>query len=353
MHIPDGYLSPKTCVVFYCAMAPVWYLAARKVERTLRLKELPLLSLGAAFAFVIMMFNIPVPGGSSGHMAGSVVVAVVLGPWAAVVAVSIALALQAFFFADGGVTTLGANAFNMAFIMSFAGYYFFRAFTAGGPGSLRWLLASAGAGYVAAVAAALSAGIALGVQPALAHDLAGRPLYAPYPLVVTVPAMLFSHILFFGPVEALGTALVVQYLFRTDRSIVSGGMGGKGGAGVARGGTEGGAKEGGAASVGGGLRALRPLWAAFIVLIMLTPLGLLATATPWGEWDTVELSRLLGFVPVGMERLSDSWPGVMPGYTIPGVEGRSGSIIGYVASAAAGSAGVVLVIYILGRLWRR
>ena len=64
MHIPDGYLSPKTCAVFYAGMLPLWYLASRRVERTLKVKELPLLSLCAAFTFVVMMFNIPVPGGS-------------------------------------------------------------------------------------------------------------------------------------------------------------------------------------------------------------------------------------------------------------------------------------------------
>ncbi|MBI5886074.1 MAG: energy-coupling factor ABC transporter permease, partial [Deltaproteobacteria bacterium] len=123
MHIPDGYLSPKTCVLFYAAMAPVWYLASKKVETAVGAARLPLLALGAAFTFVIMMFNIPVPGGSTGHMTGGVIVAVVLGPWAGVVAMTLTVALQAFLFGDGGVTAIGANAFNMAFVMPFAGYY--------------------------------------------------------------------------------------------------------------------------------------------------------------------------------------------------------------------------------------
>jgi cobalt/nickel transport system permease protein len=320
-------------------MAPVWYLASRKVERALKLKELPLLSLGAAFAFVIMMFNIPVPGGSSGHMAGSVVVAIVLGPWAAVVALTIALALQAFFFADGGVTALGANAFNMAFLMSFTGWFVFRALAMGDPGGGRRLFAAAVAGYVAVVIAALAAGIELGVQPVLAHDPAGMPLYAPYPLSVTMPAMLASHLLVFGPVEALGTALVVEYLYRTDAALVTGGGGDRGGG-------------GGRGGIGGGGAVLRPLWAALIVLIMLTPLGLLAAAAPWGEWGTGEISKILGFVPEGMEGLAGRWRGVMPDYAFPGMQGPAGSVIGYVASAAVGSAVVVFIIYILGRLWR-
>src|SRR3990170_1071269 len=131
MHIPDGYLSPATCVVFYAVMAPVWYYASKRAERELRLKQLPLLALGAAFTFVIMMFNIPIPGGSSGHMVGAVVVAIALGPWAGVVALSLTLTLQAFLFGDGGLTALAANAFNMAFVMSFSGYYVYRVISAG------------------------------------------------------------------------------------------------------------------------------------------------------------------------------------------------------------------------------
>ncbi|MBI5810127.1 MAG: energy-coupling factor ABC transporter permease, partial [Deltaproteobacteria bacterium] len=148
MHIPDGYLSPKTCVLFYGAMAPVWYLASRKASMSLKVRQLPMLALGAAFTFLIMMFNIPIPGGSSGHMVGTVVVSIVLGPWAGVVALSIALALQAFLFADGGILALGANCFNMAFLMSFTGYYTYRALTIGKGGHVRRFAASVVAGYI-------------------------------------------------------------------------------------------------------------------------------------------------------------------------------------------------------------
>ena len=90
MHIPDGYLGPQTCLPLFGVMAGFWSVALNKVKRTLRLKQAPLLAFGAAFSFVIMMFNVPVPGGSSGHAVGAVLVAVLLGPWAACVAVSLA-----------------------------------------------------------------------------------------------------------------------------------------------------------------------------------------------------------------------------------------------------------------------
>lgn len=324
MHIPDGYLSPKTCLVFFIAMAPVWYLASKKAEKTLKLKQLPLLALGAAFTFVIMMFNIPIPGGSSGHMVGSVVVSAVLGPWAAIVALSLALTLQAFLFGDGGITALGANSFNMAFLMSFPGYYCYRALAAGSPGALRVFVASGVAGYLAVNLAALGVAIELGIQPLIAAGIDGAPMYAPYPLSVTVPAMMIPHLLFLGPVEAIGTGLVVSYIHRTNARLLHGGEG-----------------------------HMKPLWIALIVLVVLVPFGLIATGTPWGEWSMEELKDILGHLPSGMEQSGPGWKGFLPDYSIPGVEGRLGGILTYVFSALAGSAAVVFLVYMWGRLCRR
>lgn len=331
MHIPDGYLSPATCAVFYAGMVPVWVLASRKVEKALKLKHLPLLSFGAAFTFVIMMFNIPIPGGSSGHMVGSSIVAIALGPWAGVVAISLAVTLQAFFFGDGGLTTLAANCFNMAFLMSFSGYYIYRVIAAGHAGRVRTAISSAVAAYAALNIAALAVAIELGVQPAIAHDLAGRPLYAPYPLIVTVPAMLLPHLLFFGPVEALGTALAVSYVYRTNEGIL---------------------KD--TAEKGG----LKPLWILLGIMVILTPIGLYASGTPFGEWSKEELLKLFGFVPSGMESLNASWRGVIPAYGAGGGFGispgsRVGTALLYIVSAVAGSLGVIAVVFLWGKLWRR
>ncbi|MCL2423840.1 MAG: energy-coupling factor ABC transporter permease, partial [Micrococcales bacterium] len=103
MHVPDGYVSPQTCVVALAATVPFWVVATRKVSDVVKTKDVPLLAMFSALSFLIMMFNIPLPGGTSAHAVGAVVVAIVLGPWAAVVAVSVALALQALVFGDGGV----------------------------------------------------------------------------------------------------------------------------------------------------------------------------------------------------------------------------------------------------------
>ncbi|MBI5563184.1 MAG: cobalt transporter CbiM [Deltaproteobacteria bacterium] len=328
MHIPDGYLSPRTCVVFYAAMAPVWYAASKKVEAAAGVKGLPLLALGAAFAFVVMMFNLPVPGGSTGHMTGAAVVAIALGPWAAVVAMTLTVALQAFLFGDGGITAIGANSFNMAFVMSFAGYYVYRVIAAGGPGRARVWLASFIAAYVSVNAAALCAALELGIAPAIARGADGAPLYAPYPLSVTLPAMLTPHLLFFGLVEGLGTALVVSYIRKTGMASVSADM-----------------KE-------TGRKGLRPLWAAIIILAFFAPLGLLAPGAPWGEWAPAEFKTLIGYVPSGMNALSGQWKGIMPGYGAGASNGLHRSLY-YALSALVGSGAVVFAVYLWGRLWRR
>ncbi len=222
MHIPDGYLSPQTYVPFYAFIVPYLAVAARKVGRTIRSRQVPLLALGAAFSFVIMMFNIPIPGGTTGHAVGAVIVAVLLGPWAASIAISIALIVQALLFGDGGITAIGANCFNMAVVMPFVGYYVYKLIAGNsGAGSSRRWIAGAVAGYVALNVSAVCTGIEFGIQPLLATAPDGRPLYAPYPLSVAVPVMALEHLLVFGFVEALVTALVIKYLQRTESELLT------------------------------------------------------------------------------------------------------------------------------------
>jgi cobalt/nickel transport system permease protein len=101
----------------YAASAPFWYRATQRLNTLIAGRSVPLVALFAALSFVIMMFNVPLPGGTSGHAVGSSLAAIVLGPWAAVLAVSVALVIQAFFFGDGGILAIGANVFNMAIAM--------------------------------------------------------------------------------------------------------------------------------------------------------------------------------------------------------------------------------------------
>jgi cobalt/nickel transport system permease protein len=221
MHIPDGYLGPYTYIALWIIMIPIWLKAGHIVSKELRTKQVPLLALSAAFTFVIMMFNVPVPGGSTGHAVGGAIIGIVLGPWAAVISISVALVLQALIFGDGGITAIGANCFNMAVVMPFAAYYIYK-FVSGTSdlSSTRRLVAAALAGYMSIALAAGVAGFEFGIQPMLHHDPSGLPLYMPYGLSVTIPAMLLEHLLFFGFLEALVTVVIFGYLRKSDPTLL-------------------------------------------------------------------------------------------------------------------------------------
>jgi len=213
MHIPDGYLSPSTCVALTGAMVPVWYRAAAVVKRTFDMERIPLMAMGAVFSFLIMMFNVPIPDGTTAHATGAVLLAIMLGPWAATIAISVALLIQALVFGDGGVLAFGANAFNIAFIAPFTGYYSYRFLARGAAArSIHQYVAAGVGGYIGLNVAALTAAIQFGIQPLLFTAADGTPLYCPYGLDVAVPAMMFAHLTVAGAIEGVVTALVLKFV---------------------------------------------------------------------------------------------------------------------------------------------
>lgn len=327
MHIPDGYLSPATSAALYVAVAPFWYVASRKVKRLLTTQMVPVLSIFSAFSFAIMMFNIPLPGGTTGHAVGATILAIVLGPWAAVLGISVALIIQALFFGDGGITSIGANCFNIAVVAPFAGYYLYRLVSAGAPiTSSRHAIAAAVASFVALNIAALFTALELGLQPLFFRAADGTPLYNPYGLGVAVPAMMIGHLLIAGPAEAVVTGLVVSYLQKSHQPLLKRAWGGGGGPGPQR-------------------RSLRPLWGILIGMAALSPLGLLASGTAWGEWGLEEIKKMVGFVPAGMARLGEIWSAPFPDYRIE-LLGERGS---YILSALVGMAIVAALVWGLSR----
>lgn len=221
MHIPDGYLGPATYGVMFAATVPFWAVASWKLNKTLKARQAPYMAVGAAFSFVIMMFNIPVIGGTTGHATGAILIAILLGPWAAVISVSVALVIQALLFGDGGITAIGANCFNMAVAGVFTGYGVYRLIAAySDVMSKRRLIAGAVAAYVGLNVSAVIAAVQLGIQPILEKSATGQPLYAPFPLSVTLPAMALEHLLLFGFVEAAVTALVIRYFQKNDPGML-------------------------------------------------------------------------------------------------------------------------------------
>jgi cobalt/nickel transport system permease protein len=221
MHIPDGYLGPATYGTMYAVTIPFWAAASWKLNRTLKARQAPYLAIAAAFSFVIMMFNIPIIGGTTGHATGATLIAILLGPWAAVIAVSVALIIQALLFGDGGITAIGANCFNMAVTGVFTGYGVYRLISArSGSLSGRRAVAGAVAAYLSLNVSALFTAVELGIQPVLERSPSGQPLYAPFPLSIAVPAMAFEHLLLFGFVEAAITALVIKYFQKNDPEML-------------------------------------------------------------------------------------------------------------------------------------
>jgi len=320
MHIPDGYLSPQTCAVMGAAALPVWIAAAQKIKKSLQTRFVPLMAVGAAFSFVIMMYNVPIPDGTTAHAVGGALLAIVLGPWGACLAISVALLIQALLFGDGGIWAFGANAFNMAFILPFSSFYIYSLIAGKSPASSfrRWLGGFV-AGYAGLNLAALAAAVEFGLQPVFFHTPAGAPLYCPYPLNLAVPAMAFAHLAIAGPIEGIITALAVRYLQAASPSLLTPET-----------------STGPKADLKPGI--ISRFWWGIVILILLAPVGLLAQGTAWGEWGMDELKELLGFVPPGLEKLSEWWSAPLPDYSLPGAAegGFAASALWYIVSAVIG-----------------
>jgi cobalt/nickel transport system permease protein len=332
VHIPDGYLSPATCATFFGVSVPFWASASRRVRKIVKSRYVPLVAIGAAYCFVVMMFNVPIPDGTTAHAVGAVLVAVLLGPWAAVIAVSTALLIQAVFFGDGGVLALGANCFNMAIVMPFVGYAVYRALARSTPLTSRRRAVAAGiGGYVGINAAALCAAIEFGVQPSLFHTANGTPLYAPFHLSQTIPTMMLAHLAVAGVVEFALTAGIVAYLQRANvpllrinhRAIPE------------------------SEADAGPPKRLGWRWGVIglVALAALTPLGLLAPGGAFGEGspDSLDLHKYhLSAVPSGLRDYAGFWHhALFNGY---GFSHDKHPAVGYLISAVVGMAVIAIVV---------
>ena len=200
MHIPDGFLDAKTIAATGVLAAAGLGTAVHKMRLQSEPRRVPVTGLLAAFLFAAQMLNFPVAGGTSGHLIGAVLAVVLVGPWAATTAIAAVLILQCFLFADGGVTALGANVFNMAVLAPAVGcavYSPLRRFISGTRGIL---FAAAFAAWVSVVAASV----------ACAGELAASGTVA---WKVAFPAMAGVHMLI-GLGEAAITALVLATVAR-------------------------------------------------------------------------------------------------------------------------------------------
>ena len=373
MHIPDGYLSPIFSLGTGVITIPAWAQASNKVRKVLNNRTVPLLAIFAAFSFTIMMFNVPVPGGTTAHAVGGTLIAVVLGPWAAILGVSTALIIQALFFGDGGILAIFTNCLNMGIILPFVGYYAYKLIAGRSPLlSTRRVWAAGIGSYIGISVAALAVGIELGLQPLL-FSQNGHALYSPYQLNVAIPAMLLSHMLGASLVEALVTALGVAYIqknhpyFLTSlRKVVTGEEVAEGqgqrtplwqifGVGIVLAVVA--LFFAGLISGGGDIRRLfgadwsqvswsdvgimllivlgiavvliplawfllpksvKKIGTAFVTIAVIAPLGLIAPGFAYGEGSADDVKKAFGYIPQGLKQLSGFFTAPFSGYNVNG-----------------------------------
>jgi len=320
LHIPENYLSPSTCAVMGAVMLPVWRMALQKVKAEIPKEQLPLLGIGAAFSFLSMMFNVPLPGGTTGHAVGGTLLAVLFGPGAACLAITVALFIQAVFFGDGGILAFGANCFNMAFVLPFTGYFVYKQIKKRVSSERGEYLAIAIGSYIGINAAAFCAAVEFGIQPIFFHNAAGQAIYCPYTLSISIPAMMIGHLTLFGLAEVVFTTAIYGYLKKTSAGLFLEHKG----------------------------KGNFSLYGLLTVLILATPIGLLADGTAWGEWAPEEIVKVahnganLGYIPSGLENGS-SFEAFFPDYTV----GTLPDLFGYILSAVIGTALLIIIFKVL------
>jgi cobalt/nickel transport system permease protein len=208
MHIPDGFLSHGINAATFVVSAGACAYGVKRVNRTFGEREVPLMGVTAAFIFAAQMINFPVAGGTSGHFLGAVFSSVLLGPWASLLIMTIVLVVQCLGFADGGLTAIGSNIFNMGVIGALGGYGIFI--------FLYTLFQKSRKGFFAALAISSWFSIMMGASAA-AIELA---ISGTSPLKVALPAMAGIHAII-GIGEAIITTAAVSLILKTRPDLVS------------------------------------------------------------------------------------------------------------------------------------
>jgi len=207
MHIPDGFLNIATVATTYAVSAGGVGNAVRIANRKLGEKQVPLMGVLAAFIFAAQMLNFPVAGGTSGHLIGAALAAILLGPWAGVLIMTCVLIAQCLIFQDGGLLALGANIFNMGIVASFSGYYIYRLATLLLGNSRRGMLVG---GFAAAWGSVFLASIFCAIELAVSGAS---------PIRIVLPAMAGFHALI-GIGEGLITGAVLSMVLATRADLL-------------------------------------------------------------------------------------------------------------------------------------
>jgi cobalt/nickel transport system permease protein len=302
MHIPDGFLSLVVSLFCWVITTVVAAVAIRKTNHVLGQKLVPLMGIMAAFIFAAQMINFPVAGGTSGHLLGGALTAIVLGPWPAVLVMAAVIAVQGLLFQDGGLLVMGANILNMGILTVAVGYGVYRLSANRGRGTR--LTVAAVAAWLSVMTAALATSLELWLSGTARLD-------------IVVPAMLFVHALI-GIGEALITVATLAFIMQVRPDLLgSDSVSAKGGVG----------------------------WAVVGVLIALAVVVIspLASTNPDG---LIRVATDMGFIRNG-QAASFS---IIPHYTLPFLGKTPLSTI------VAGLIGVLVVlgiVYMLGQALRK
>ncbi len=304
LHIPDGFLSIPVAVVGWVFIILLIGIALRQTQDQLGERQIPLMGILAAFIFAAQMINFPVAGGTSGHLLGGTLVAILLGPWAAVLVMTSVIAIQGLMFQDGGLLVMGFNVFNMGVVTAFVGYAVYT--------QVRRALGNSPRGQL--IGGAIGAWI--GVEVAAIATALQLAISGTSPLNVALPAMAGVHILI-GIGEALITVGALAFIRQTRPDLVG---------------------ETAQTSKGTGWIA-----AGLIIALAITFASPLASPNPDGLERVAEDN---GFA----EMAADSPYEIMPDYSVPIIENEA------LTTIAAGFIGVLIVAgigYWTARLTRR
>lgn len=208
LHIPDGFLSLPVSLFCWIATIVLIAVSLKRVQKDYQEKAVPLMGVCAAFIFAAQMINFPIPGGTSGHLVGGTLAAILLGPWAGTLVVSVVFIVQAVLFQDGGLTVLGANILNMGLLGTFGGYYLYKTirFTLGRRSWNSMAIATAIAAWLSVVIAAIMTAIQLALSETV-------------PLTVAMIAMVSWHLLI-GVGEAIITLIAVSFVWRSRPDLL-------------------------------------------------------------------------------------------------------------------------------------
>ncbi len=312
LHAPDGFFSLPVSAAGYALAAAAVGFAIYRANRSLNERIVPMMGVMAAFIFAAQMLNFPVAGGTSGHLIGGALAAIILGPWAAILVMTAVVGLQALLFQDGGLLVMGVNLLNMSIVSVLAGYgTYWVSQRLGGGGYTSLMAGGFAAAWVSVVASSATTAVAL--------SLSGTS-----PLAVALPAILGFHMLI-GIGEGLITVFALSFI-RQARPQLLGARPNAGADAVVASADDG----------GRGRTALRGarLWAAgYVIAIALVMLAPFASGSPDGLERVAEDS---GFMSAALSAPYS----IISDYQLPGVQNEA------VATALAGVVGVT-VVYLL------